>query len=342
MSWGAGQPALLLIYVTCIDGEIEGVTMTITSDALVVSSSSLVLGSYEQYAFVNGGHRQSLIGRHGIARFNPTEYRWYFRLSGAEDWFWVPFEFLSFVPGAGDRIFSYSESLDPIRRFTGPANLTEQNKADKIIEVTGVAYDSRTVDGNPTAEDAGIAPTAWIIGEIKSQQKPDDTEQVVVRAMAPYSVYTSQSMLWHMDNPNAQHKHFNEVFGGYANYHKARTEANEYRDDIELIGTMLRDEAEARNWCGEYDQFVDEFNGKSKRGYIEQREREYVVSVDVTVEMTVPVTAVVMANSDEDASAIVSDDIEAYVDDYQVRDAIKNVDVSFTIEDCEVSEVNEA
>ena len=27
MSWGAGQPAFLLIYVTCIDGEIEGVRM---------------------------------------------------------------------------------------------------------------------------------------------------------------------------------------------------------------------------------------------------------------------------------------------------------------------------
>lgn len=344
MSWGAGQPALLLIYVTCIDGEIEGVTMTITADqdAVVVSSSSLVLGSYEQYAFVNGGHRENLRGKHGIAKFNPEEYRWYFRAGHTDEWFWVPFEFLSFVPGAGDRIFSSSESLDPVRRFYGAANLTAQNRADKIIEVTGVAYDSRTAEGNPAAEATVITPQAWIIGEIKSQQKPDDTEQVVVKAMAPYSPYSNRSMLWHMDDPNAQHKHFKEVFNGYAKYHLARTEANAYRDDIELVGTMLRDEAEARNWCGEYDQFVDDFNSKSQRGYIESRERDYDVTVEVTVSMTVPVMVCVSATSDEDASAIVGDSIESYVDDYQIRDAISNLDPSFTIEDTEVSDVNEA
>lgn len=64
----------------------------------------------------------------------------------------------------------------------------------------------------------------------------------------------------------------------------------EHASDIEVIGNALQEEAESRDWCSEYDEFVEGVNMRLSME-LPVREREYEVEIDVTYRMTVSVTA---------------------------------------------------
>ena len=94
---GAGQPAFLLIYVTCIDGEIEGVRMldiyaptasAPENNAGTVGCSDMLRYTESDVYLVDGrvkGVPDDMVGKHGLAWFRPSESRWYFREYGTDD-----------------------------------------------------------------------------------------------------------------------------------------------------------------------------------------------------------------------------------------------------------------
>lgn len=68
----------------------------------------------------------------------------------------------------------------------------------------------------------------------------------------------------------------------------------DHRQDIALIGETLMEEAEARNWCEQYDEAVATMNERLNVE-LPTRSRPYTVAVNVTV------TVSVSATSDDDA-----------------------------------------
>ena len=65
---------------------------------------------------------------------------------------------------------------------------------------------------------------------------------------------------------------------------------SKHRNDIEIIGRALLDEAENRGWCSEFDTFVDKVNGLLYISLI-TRKNEYVIRRAYLVEVECTVTA---------------------------------------------------
>jgi hypothetical protein len=82
------------------------------------------------------------------------------------------------------------------------------------------------------------------------------------------------------------------------------------RSDLELIGNALKDEAVRRDWCSEYEAFVDEVNACTKAWDLPSRQRDYRVEHVYEVRIIGTVSAI----SDEDA------DIEASRQYRQIRE----------------------
>lgn len=69
--------------------------------------------------------------------------------------------------------------------------------------------------------------------------------------------------------------------------------------DLEIIGNALKDEAVRRDWCAEYEAFVESVNGKTKAWDLPSRQRDYRVEHVYEVRIIGTVSAI----SDEDADA---------------------------------------
>lgn len=80
------------------------------------------------------------------------------------------------------------------------------------------------------------------------------------------------------------------------------TSVEKHRDDIELISNALISEAESREWCNDYDEFVDRLNGHLHK---ELTTRYTTYSVEATYSVTI--SADVKARSEEDAIAMFND-----------------------------------
>lgn len=87
------------------------------------------------------------------------------------------------------------------------------------------------------------------------------------------------------------------------NYEKAHI------DDIHKIGTALIEEAEQRDWCDLYDEFISELNEKLNRP-LDVRQHEY----DVEVEYTVRVRRNVTSATWDDALDSLRQDVEGEMD----------------------------
>jgi hypothetical protein len=74
------------------------------------------------------------------------------------------------------------------------------------------------------------------------------------------------------------------------------TSIEKHRDDIEIISNALIAEAEKRDWCSDYDEFVDKLNGHLHK---ELTTRYTVYSVEATY--TVTISRDVRALSEEEA-----------------------------------------
>jgi hypothetical protein len=76
-----------------------------------------------------------------------------------------------------------------------------------------------------------------------------------------------------------------------------------YDSDLRTISSIMQDEAENRDWCGEYEQVIDRIN-RNIHGELEgNREREYYVDFTgtVPVSFTGRVSVTVPYGSDSDA-----------------------------------------
>jgi hypothetical protein len=103
--------------------------------------------------------------------------------------------------------------------------------------------------------------------------------------------------------------------------YEASKETDVYREravriiaDLEVIAEALRDEAESRGWCDEYNEFVDKVSEKTSGHHLIPLEQEYEVEVEVTATVTTRATLSVMARSQDLAEEMVIDDPDSFFD----------------------------
>ena len=92
--------------------------------------------------------------------------------------------------------------------------------------------------------------------------------------------------------------------------------------DLEAIACRLQDEAVNREWCSEYNDFVDEVNELTRSDWLKKLEKEFEVTVDVTRTQEVRVTVTIEATDEQQATDKFleweEEDIEDYVNDNAV------------------------
>lgn len=95
-------------------------------------------------------------------------------------------------------------------------------------------------------------------------------------------------------------------------------------NDHDKISTALREEAENRGWCGEYNTFCEEVNSTLEMSELQFLEQEYEVEVEVKAEISTRYTLMVTASSIENAQSMVEDDPNMFFDPADVAlDAAK-------------------
>jgi len=253
---------------------------------------------YEQRAFITQSripnYDDSMIGKSGYARYRNNEDRWYFREDGQENYVWVHFQQICFVPMIGDKIVSDSSSVPSHYRVSVHDPLSDDEIRARSITVSNVSW---VVGDEPTQG------SVVITGEVKSLQKPDDTEEVKIPERN-----SVRALLWRFLGASVgdvdlhnRHRTFHEFLSVHQRLETARTERGNWQSDVDLFADMIREEAENRGWCDEYDVFVDHYNNKSKVAWIEPRTNDY--EVEVTMEFTVQVTTMVCteAKNEDDA-----------------------------------------
>lgn len=106
---------------------------------------------------------------------------------------------------------------------------------------------------------------------------------------------------------------------------EARAARQRHEADIERVSDHLIEEAESRSWCSEYDRVVNEIN-EGMNVPLRQREREFSVTLDVTVRITRTVTAIDADAAGEIASeGIDSEDIRyGEIEDTEVYETEEN------------------
>ncbi len=98
-----------------------------------------------------------------------------------------------------------------------------------------------------------------------------------------------------------------------------------HEQDIDRIGTALLKEAEDRDWCSAYDDFVEELN-RSLNVELKTREHEYEVEIEVTQKRTQRVTVTINARTESHARELIEDDPSNYYEekicdyDWEVED----------------------
>jgi hypothetical protein len=96
-------------------------------------------------------------------------------------------------------------------------------------------------------------------------------------------------------------------------------------NDINKISDALLKEADDRDWCSAYDDFVEELN-QSLSVELKMREKEYEVDIEVTETRTQMVTVSIKARSEEHAKELVMDSPADYYEselndyDWEVSD----------------------
>lgn len=117
----------------------------------------------------------------------------------------------------------------------------------------------------------------------------------------------------------------NHVDAWVKKYDQARQQA---QHAIALIGERLITESNARSWCSEFDEIIDDANGTLPDWLqLPTRERDYEVNWSETYTVTVHRSTTVTARNEEHACELVADmGIVGEADDYEMRSAISNGD----------------
>lgn len=246
------------------------------------------------------GVADDMVGKHGLAWYRPSESRWYFREYGTDDNRIVHFHQLGFCPMVGDEVLSSSGSVPLDYRMDMYGNMEDSQIQNRLIKVTKTEWSDINNLGQQDT-----SPRIWVTGEVKSVQKPDDTEEVRFPVYSPYVLH------WMFPQASSLYRDSHSVPCRNLAFHEFHQFANRmallgmdktnYQSDIELIGDMLREEAESRSWCEEYDSFIDHFNSKSKAAYIEPRSNDYQVDVEMEYTIRVKGTVYTSARNEDEA-----------------------------------------
>jgi capsid protein len=81
--------------------------------------------------------------------------------------------------------------------------------------------------------------------------------------------------------------------------------------DIKLISDALMEQAEDRDWCDQYDNFIEELNTRLSIE-LEERTKEYEVEIEVTQTRTQRVTVTIKARDEDQARELIDDSPEDY------------------------------
>lgn len=99
-------------------------------------------------------------------------------------------------------------------------------------------------------------------------------------------------------------------------------------DAINIIGERLIQESQDRAWCSEFDEIIEDVNGKLPGPFLlPTRERDYEVSWTETYTVTVHRSTVVTARNEEHACDLVE---IGDADTYDVREAVSNLNYEFS------------
>lgn len=82
---------------------------------------------------------------------------------------------------------------------------------------------------------------------------------------------------------------------------------DELREDMRKIAVALLDEASEREWCDEYNNFVDNVNDRLTVHRLYRMEKEYEVTVDLKEVRTATVKIMITASSEDEAKEQVED-----------------------------------
>jgi hypothetical protein len=105
--------------------------------------------------------------------------------------------------------------------------------------------------------------------------------------------------------------------------------------DIELIGIALMTEAEQRDWCSAYDDFVEELNNRLNVE-LKTREHEYDIEIEVIQRRSQRVTVTITARSEDHARELIEDDPSNYYED-----KVSDYDWEVDDEDSEIIDVTQ-
>jgi hypothetical protein len=108
-----------------------------------------------------------------------------------------------------------------------------------------------------------------------------------------------------------------------------------HEQDIDRIGTALLKEAEDRDWCSAYDDFVEELN-RSLNVELKTREHEYEVEIEVIQRRSQRITVTITARDEDHAKELIEDDPSNY---YESK--ISDYDWEVDDEDSEIVDVTE-
>lgn len=121
------------------------------------------------------------------------------------------------------------------------------------------------------------------------------------------------------------------------NNKKMRVEGREKHErDIRIIGEALIEEAEERDWCSQFDDFIEKVNNELSVE-LPLRQHEYDVEMLITQTRTQTVTVTVTARNTDEARRLVEDDPSNHFDGH-----ISDYDWDIEDEETEITDVTEA
>lgn len=210
------------------------------------------------------------------------------------------------------------------------------NQRVRAYNVAAPAY-----EGHETIVTGGHSGIAY--GEFVSISKPDDTIRL------SFTSYEEPLAQWEREllgEAPAQEPRPSEETGIITDLQQqverltrerdqARESAQAYSADFAAVGEALMEEAIQRDWCSEYDEFVDRVNSQTKRLDLPIREQEYEVEVTVSGYIETTTTVTVTAYSQENADKMVAENMDNYID---ADDVLTNASrsESFSNIECEV------
>jgi hypothetical protein len=104
-----------------------------------------------------------------------------------------------------------------------------------------------------------------------------------------------------------------------------------HNSDITKINEALNKAAEDRDFCSEYEEWIEDLSGElSHYSSLIGRKLDYEVTVEVTRVFKETVTVTVSASSAEDAEELVRDEVASFVDD--LCDQEYNIDESYDVD----------